>query len=169
MYFSAELSKAPNSVGTFIGQERHDNQTEISGKGAGLYLKYNTAADESIVLKSGFSYTSVENAKINLKKEATNLEFEQARSNAQEVWETELGKIKVSDSSSQNKTKFYTALYHALLGRGLANDVNGYFPENDGTMGRIPLDEDGNPEFSFYNTDSVWGAFWNLTQLWALV
>lgn len=169
MYFSAVLSKEPNSVGTFIGQERHDDQTEISGKGAGLFLKFNTDANESIVLKSGFSYTSVENAKINLLEEARDLEFEQARQNAQKVWETELSKIKVTDASTQNKTKFYTALYHALLGRGLANDVNGYFPENDGTMGRIPLDEDGNPEFSFYNTDSVWGAFWNLTQLWALV
>lgn len=169
MYFSGVVSKEPTSVGTFTGNEKHEGQTSISGKGAGLFLKFETNPGESIVLKSGFSYTSVENAKINLLEEAENLNFDQARLNAQLVWETELNKIKVSDSSSQNKKKFYTGLYHALLGRGLASDVNGYFPENDGTIGRIPLDEDGEPEFSFYNTDSVWGAFWNLTQLWALV
>ena len=168
MYFSGVVSKAPTTVGTFSGKEKYENQTSIAGKGAGLFMKFETAAGESIELKTGFSYTSVENAKINLLAEAENLNFEQARENAQKVWERELNKIKVSDSSSENKKKFYTGLYHALLGRGLANDVNGYFPQNDGTIGKIPLDENGDPEFSFYNTDSVWGAFWNLTQLWIL-
>src|SRR5690606_27500107 len=35
--------------------------------------------------------------------------------------------------------------------------------------GQIPLTANGVPTYNFYNTDSVWGAFWNLTQLWALV
>jgi len=47
--------------------------------------------------------------------------------------------------------------------------VNGQFPQNDGTVGQIPMGDNGEPEFQFYNTDSVWGAYWNLTQLWALV
>ena len=88
--------------------------------------------------------------------------------NAQEKWEDELSKIKVTDSSNTNKTKFYTGLYHALLGRGLASDVNGQFPENDGSVGQIPLDNDGKPTFNFYNTDAIWGGFWNLTQLWTI-
>ena len=168
MYFSGVVSKDPTAVGTFSGKQRQEGQTSIKGKGAGLFMKFETTPGESIVLKTGFSYTSVENAKINLLAEAENLTFEQARADAQSVWERELSKIKVTDSSSENKKKFYTGLYHALLGRGLASDVNGYFPENDGSIGRIPLDKNGDPEFSFYNTDSVWGAFWNLTQLWVL-
>lgn len=40
-----------------------------------------------------------------------------------------------------DKVKFYTGLFHALLGRGLASDANGYYPKNDGTVGRIALDE----------------------------
>ena len=54
------------------------------------------------------------------------------------------------------------------MGRGLANDVNGTYPKNDGTIGQLPLKIDGTPQFNFYNTDAVWGAFWNLTQLWTL-
>ena len=168
MYFSGVVSKTPKETGTFRGEEVFPNTTELSGKGAGLYLKFDTEPGEEIVVKAGFSYTSVENARLNMETEAKDLSFEEARAAAQQTWAEELNKIQVTDSSEVNKTKFYTGLYHALLGRGLANDVNGQFPQNDGTVGQIPLDEDGKPEFTFYNTDSVWGAYWNLTQLWTL-
>ena len=66
------------------------------------------------------------------------------------------------------RLKFYTGLYHALLGRGLASDVNGAYPKNDGSVGQIPLGSDNKPEHNFYNTDAIWGGQWNLVQLWAL-
>ncbi len=169
MFFSAVIDKKPESVGTFTGAERQVNQSSATGVGAGLFMKFKTDANESIELKAGFSYTSLENAKNNLLAEAKDLDFEQAKANAQNQWSEELSKIKITDDSSDNKVKFYTALYHALLGRGVASDVNGQFPENDGSIGQIPLDENGKPTFNFYNTDSAWGAFWNLTQLWTLV
>ena len=58
------------------------------------------------------------------------MDFEEALAVATETWQNELSKIKVTDSSTVNKTKFYTGLFHALLGRGLASDVNGQFPQN---------------------------------------
>lgn len=169
MFFSGKINKTPQELGTFKGSNKFPGQSEITGKGAGLYLKFNTREGETVEFKSGFSYTSIENARLNLKEEAENLNFDEAKALAQQVWAKELGKIKVSGSSEENKTKFYTGLYHALLGRGLASDVNGSFPQNDGSVGQIPLDESGKPKFQFYNTDAVWGAFWNLTQLWAIV
>jgi len=169
MYFSGVVNKTPKEVGTFKGDEIFANTTHLTGKKAGLYLKFDTNQGEDILIKTGFSYTSIENAQLNLETEAKDLSFEEARLAAQKTWSKELNKIQVTDTSDVNKTKFYTGLYHSLLGRGLANDVNGQFPQNDGTVGQIPLDEDGSPQFTFYNTDSVWGAFWNLTQLWALV
>lgn len=168
MYFSGVVDKTPKEIGTFKGKEIFPNSNQQTGIGSGLYLKFETEPGEEILVKAGFSYTSIENAKLNLEAEAVDLSFEEARIQAQQVWSEELNKIKVTDTSEVNKTKFYTGLYHALLGRGLANDVNGHFPENDGSIGQIPLDENGQPEFTFYNTDSVWGAFWNLTQLWTL-
>ncbi|WP_210416862.1 GH92 family glycosyl hydrolase [Echinicola soli] len=169
IYFSAVINKTPKSVGAFNGNDRKENQQSTTGIGSGLYMAFDTQEGESIEMKAGFSYTSLENAKKNLLAEAKDLDFEQAKTLAQKKWKEELGKIKISDPSKENKVKFYTGLYHALLGRGLASDVNGQFPENDGSIGQIPLDENGDPEFKFYNTDSVWGAFWNLTQLWTLV
>ncbi|MCG2462791.1 GH92 family glycosyl hydrolase [Flavobacteriaceae bacterium F89] len=169
MFFYAEVSKKPLEHGAFRGEDIAKNIDSIEGVGAGMYFKYNTEESDRITIKTGLSYTSIENAKANLRAEAADVNFNQAVQNAEEIWEREFDKIRVSDSSKTNKIKFYTALFHALLGRGLSNDVNGDFPQNDGTIGQIPLGENGRLKYNLYNTDSVWGAFWNLTQLWALV
>ena len=55
-----------------------------------------------------------------------------------------------------------------MLGRGLASDVNGAYPKNNGEVGQIELGKNGKPIHNHYNTDAIWGGFWNLTQLWAV-
>ncbi len=166
MYFVAKMNKAMKEFGTFCGDTIFANQAEISGKGAGMYFSFIPEKSETIEVQVALSYTSVENAYENMKAEGKS--FAEAKKDAQQIWNTELNKIQVKGGSEEDKTKFYTGLYHALLGRGLANDVNGAYPKNDGSIGQLPLNEDGTPQFSFYNTDAVWGAFWNLTQLWTL-
>ncbi len=89
MYFYGEVSKTPKAVGTFTGEEKFKDQKSITGKGAGLFLDFDTEANESIEIKAGFSYTSIENARLNFKTEAENLEFKEARSAAQSVCRTE--------------------------------------------------------------------------------
>lgn len=169
MYFYAEVNKKPLAHGAFRKKEIFQNKDGIDGVGAGMYLKYKTSDAEQIIIKTGLSYTSIKNAKNNLASETKNLEFDAVRKKSREAWEKELRKIKVTDTSSVNKTKFYTALFHALLGRGLASDVNGQFPQNDGSIGQVKRNSEGKPKFNVYNTDAVWGTFWNLNQLWALV
>jgi predicted alpha-1,2-mannosidase len=46
--------------------------------------------------------------------------------------------------------------------------VNGAYPKNDGSTGQIPTDANGKPLFNHFNTDAIWGAYWNLTPLWAM-
>jgi predicted alpha-1,2-mannosidase len=145
MYFYGELSRKPDSVGAFA---------------AGIYLNYTTTDKESIGIKVGLSYTSTANARANFMAEAADLSFDQARLQAQTTWRRELGKIAVEGSDDTAKTKFYTGLFHALLGRGVASDVNGDYPKHGGMVGHSGA--------SFLNTDAIWGGFWDLTQLWSL-
>lgn len=168
MYFFAEIDKLPVAYGTFLDSEIFADKKKIKGKGAGLYLRFKTKKGEAIELKTGLSYTSIENAKLNLFQEAKKLNFEEAKKNAIQIWNAELGRILVEGGKIEDRTKFYTALYHALLGRGLASDVNGAYPKNDGSIGQIPLNAKGIPVHHHYNTDAIWGAFWNLTQLWSI-
>ncbi|MEO8416254.1 MAG: GH92 family glycosyl hydrolase [Ginsengibacter sp.] len=168
MYFWGEVSRKPVSTGAFDASGIQQNTDSAKGKGAGLFLDYKTTENEIIELKVGLSYTSIENAKQNLITEAAMLTFDEARQLAAKTWQQELSKLTVEGSNEDDKMKFYTGLFHALLGRGIASDVNGDYPKQDGSIGHLPKGKNGDFTYEFYNTDAIWGAFWNLTQLWAL-
>jgi predicted alpha-1,2-mannosidase len=167
MYFYGEISKKPGNVGSFTANEIQHQSTTAKGKGAGLFLDYKTSANEAIEIKVGLSYTSEENAKGNLQAEAANLSFDQAREKAQKTWQKELSKLNVEGTDDTTKIKFYTGLFHALLGRGVASDVNGAYPKHGGLVGQMPTAKEGKA-YNFINTDAIWGAYWDLTQLWSL-
>ncbi|MEH6305403.1 GH92 family glycosyl hydrolase [Olivibacter sp. CPCC 100613] len=168
LYFYAELDKKPSAFGTFIDSLHYAGKKEAKGKGVGTYLRFHTQEGEQINIKVGLSYTSVENAHQNLIAEASDLSFEEAKQSTHQRWNQYLGRICVKGGKETDKVKFYTGLFHALLGRGLASDVKGYYPKNNGSIGQIPLDQHGKPLHAHYNTDAIWGAFWNLTQLWSI-
>ncbi len=168
MYFVARLNKTPQSVGVFVDSIVEHNVTQTKGVENGIFLNFKTTQNEVIEMQVGLSYCNIENARLNLKTEAANLSFDEVKKQATEKWNDMLGRIRVEDENIENKTKFYTGLYHALLGRGLASDVNGQYKLNGEGIGQIPLGENGQPQYHHYNSDGVWGGFWNLLQIWAL-
>ncbi len=168
MYFVAQLSKSAKSTGAFVDTVQTPGITETKGISNGLFLNFDMKKDEVLEIETGLSYTSIENARLNLKTEAAGKTFDQVHSLAHEAWNRKLGRIQVESKDSISKVKFYTGLYHALLGRGISSDVNGQYPQIDGVVGQIALDENGKPRYHHYNTDGIWGGFWNLSQLWAL-
>jgi predicted alpha-1,2-mannosidase len=167
MFFVARFDSKASEYGTFRGSDIHARQSSIFGPGAGLYVTF-PAGIKPVTLKLGQSYTSIANARHNLEKEAAALSFDEARTRAQSRWREMLGRIRVTGGREEDRVKFYTGLYHALLGRGLASDANGAYCRNDGGIGQIPLGPTGEPLYNHYNSDSLWGTFWNLNQLWAL-
>ncbi|RPH34083.1 MAG: glycoside hydrolase family 92 protein [Bacteroidales bacterium] len=168
MYFHAQLSKEPESIGTFVDSTITPNEKISKGVWNGLYLTFKTTENEVVEMQVGLSYTSIENAKRNLEVESKGVSFDQVRGNAKEIWNEKLGRVMVYGGKEADRTKFYTGLYHALLGRGLSNDANGQYPLNSGGIGQIPLDDKGNTKHNHYNTDGMWGGCWNLVQVWAL-
>lgn len=169
MYFAVQLDKEPESIGTFVDEEIFAAKKESKGIRNGLYLTFRTQQNEQIQMQVGLSYTSIENAQNNLKVEAKGQTFDKVKQAAYQKWNKKLARIQLKGGAKKDRIKFYTGLYHALLGRGLASDVNGQYPQNDGEIGQIPLDDNKQPKYNHYNTDGIWGGFWNLGQLWALV
>ncbi|WP_038262599.1 GH92 family glycosyl hydrolase [Zhouia amylolytica] len=168
MYFVARLSETPVSVGSFKDNIQNPDLTKTTGTGNGLFLTFSMDEGEQLEVQTGLSYTSIANARNNLNAEATGKSFNDVRMESQEAWNEKLNHIVVEGGAENDRIKFYTGLYHALLGRGLASDVNGNYPMVNGKIGQIPLAPDGSPEYNHYNTDGIWGGFWNLSQLWAL-
>jgi len=169
MYFVIQTNKEPESFGAFKDSLIYTGQKESKGTANGFFLNFPTKEGEEVLMQAGLSYTSIENARLNLKKESESQSFDKVQKAAHQKWNEQLGQIKVEGGDSVNRVKFYTGLYHALLGRGLASDVNGQYPRHDDGIGQIPFNKQGVPAYNHYNTDGIWGGFWNLGQLWALV
>ena len=146
----------------------------------GFLANYNVDAGDEIQMKIAISYTSVDNARNNMQTEASHWDFDKYKEEAHKVWDDKLAKIKVEGGTTQQKVKFYTDLWHVLLGRRIINDVTGDYP--DYTQGprdyhttkaklivrTIPKDKDGNFKFNMYNFDGIWLTQWNLNILWGL-
>ena len=168
MYFVSKLNKKPTSYGSFVDDVQKQDSSSTKGIGNGFYLNFDMTEGEVLEIQTGVSYTSIENARLNLDTESEGKSFDVVRADAKKMWQEKLSKIVVEGGREEDRVKFYTGLYHALLGRGISSDINGQYPLVNGGVGQIPLDETGKPKHHHFNTDGMWGGFWNLNQVWAL-
>lgn len=165
----------PGSTPKNEGQSYHDAPT------AGVSARYNVTPGDQIMVKFAVSYTSLENARNNLAKEGGHWDFEHVKEESREVWNQWLGKIDVEGGSVNQRTKFYTDLWHVLMGRSKIDDYSGDYP--DYTQGervgshtvnatlnvrKLPKDDQGESRFHMYNSDAFWLTQWNLNILWGL-
>lgn len=162
-------------------QNRNFNDIEaVTGNDGGMVLDFGCLDSEELLFKVGLSYTSVENAIENMETELPDWDFNRVKDEAQTIWNETLGRIHVTGGTTAQRIKFYTDLWHALLGRHKINDVNGDYP--DYTKGpyinkrsaspmqvrHLPVNESGKPNFNMYGFDGIWLTQWNLNVLWGL-
>ena len=107
---------------------------EFKGKHLGFYSEFETQKDEQILLKAGISFTSLEGAEKNLKAEIQDWDFSQVYDNSRILWDKALDKISVEGKNEEQKTIFYTSLYHTMIDPRIFSDVNGEYPGADGKV-----------------------------------
>jgi predicted alpha-1,2-mannosidase len=107
---------------------------EMEGRHLGFYAEFQTQADEAISLKVGISFVSIAGATENLKAEIPDWDFEKAHQQARQLWADAIGKMSVEGGTDDQKSAFYTALYHALLDPQIFADLNGDYPGGDGKI-----------------------------------
>lgn len=93
----------------------------------GIDLNFGSIDSESIELRVGLSFVSVENAILNLNEEAGNLSFDEVREKADAEWNERLSSISIDSKDKEIKTVFYTALYHSMIMPTDFTDVNGEY------------------------------------------
>jgi putative alpha-1,2-mannosidase len=120
-------------------------------KGKLLLLRFDTERS-TILFKYAGSYVSAENAKLNLQAEVPHWDFNKVRHQSRQLWERELSVVKVEGDNEDDKTIFYTGLYHMSLLPINATDVNGAFP---GLDQNAPLESDETHYIYF----TPWDAF----------
>ena len=157
------------------GQSYHDAPT------TGIAAHYTVKAGDQIDVKFSISYTSIKNARNNLKTDCNHWDFNKLKLESQKEWNQWLGKIDVQGGSDKQKIKFYTDIWHTLLGRHKIDDESGDYPdymtgERNGSqtlnaklkVRSLPKNSDKTVKFHMYNSDAFWLTQWNLNILWGL-
>jgi predicted alpha-1,2-mannosidase len=202
VFFVMEFDRDFQSLDGWVGEKRLSDVTELVGSDeltrresqtfgdvtqsywdaplAGVAARYQVIPGDLVQMKVAISYTSVENARKNMLAECDHWDFERVKSDAQSEWNDWLGKITVEGGTDRQTIKFYTDLWHVLLGRHILDDVSGDYPDytqgkrdwkfTDGSVKvrTLPRDEDGQVVHHMYNSDALWLTQWNVNVLWGL-
>lgn len=180
IFFVVQFDRDMDAMDGWKGKDLLNNVDVLQGDETGISVKYNVKAGEQVKMKIAISYTSVDNARKNLEAECKTWDFDEVRQDSRKEWNAWLGKIDVQGGASDQKIKFYTDLWHVLLGRQKIDDVSGDYP--DRTTGKregnftdaifkvktLPRTKDGKVKYHMYNSDAFWLTQWNLNILWGL-
>ncbi len=107
------------------------NVPEMQGKHIGFFTEFPTEENEQVTLKVGISFVDMDGARKNFEAEIRDRDFDQVCQDAFGMWNEELGRIKVSGGSEQDRTVFYTALYHSLIDPRIYTDTDGRYVGGD--------------------------------------
>ncbi|PKQ69465.1 alpha-mannosidase [Labilibaculum manganireducens] len=136
---------------------------ELFGDEIGAYFTFDTNTNEQIIAEVGVSYVSIANARMNLNAESNQFDFEKTRLQAKEEWNNILSRVKVEGGTEDQKTIFYTALYHTQIHPNIINDVNGQYPAMESFEIRETKD------CNRYTVFSLWDTYRNFHPLMALL
>ena len=110
------------------------NATEKEGKHLGFFTEFATTNQEQVLVKTGISFVSMDGARKNLQAEIADWNFDTTHKKAYEQWNTALSKVNVEGGSTDEKTIFYTALYHTMIDPRIFSDIDGKYTGGDGQI-----------------------------------
>lgn len=159
IYFVAEFNKPFTYYGTWDADYQTPESAEgmwpykyeEEGTNVGAFVSFKTKKDEQIMVKVALSHVSIEGARKNMNAEAPHWDFEAYVQNARDTWNQELSKIKIDGATDEQKTIFYTLLYHSFLAQFTGQDVDGQYMGMDRKVHTT--------DHNFYPSFSVWDTY----------
>lgn len=150
IYFAAEMSKPVSNFVIFRNGSLLNSVDETIGTDVKACLIFSTKKNEQMLLKVALSTANVEGALAGL-KEVEGWDFDAVKKKAENIWERELEKIKITSEDEDFKTVFYTALYHSYLAPIRIDDALGKYKGID----RQTVREGKN----IYTIHSLWDTY----------
>lgn len=109
----------------------YPGRTEMQGEHIGFFSEFATKKDEQVLLKAGISFVNIEGAKNNLETEIKDWDFDKVLKSNNDQWRNAFSNIQVKGGSEEEKTIFYTALYHTMIDPRSTSDVSGNYVGGD--------------------------------------
>lgn len=128
-------------------------ERSIEGKHIGFYADFPTTEGEQVVFKAGISFVDARGAQRNFEAEIADKTFDAVADEAYASWNRELNRIRIEGGSEQERTIFYTALYHTMIDPRTFTDVDGRYMGAD----HRPRQTDG--RFTKRTVFSGWDVF----------
>ncbi len=117
----------PDSTSADGGTGYNSSGNPTAGRGSGAYVTF-AAGTQRVQVKVAISYVSQADAEANLRAEnPPSKSFADVAGKATKAWNADLGKIQVAGGTADQRSTFYTALYHSMLEPTLTSDVNGRY------------------------------------------
>lgn len=161
IYFVIQCSQ-PFEKATLVSNQKALEGKEAEGTDLQALLKFKDRTSEPIVMKVGLSIVSVENARENLQAEVEGFDFDAVKQAAYHTWNDAVSAIKVEGGTEEQKTNFYTALYHSMVVPNVVSDVNGQYRRHDQTIGQLPQGTVQYSTFSLWDTFRAWNPMMTL-------
>lgn len=116
-------------------------------------LKFETAKDEQVFVKVAVSAVDMEGAQKNLDAEIPAWDFDGVKSEARKAWNNYLSKIDIETNDENQRTIFYTSLYHTGMQPNIFTDVDGRY------LGMDLKIHQGDVNKPMYTIYSLWDTF----------
>jgi predicted alpha-1,2-mannosidase len=114
-------------------------------------LNFDLGNDSVLNTKVAMSTTGIEGAKSNHAAEGKERSFDDVYKDAKKEWNRYLSKVSI-EGTDEDKTNFYTALYHLYIQPNNIADVDGKYVGPNGKISQSPTGK-------FYSTLSQWDTF----------
>jgi predicted alpha-1,2-mannosidase len=169
-WFRMEFDRPFKTFGTW-GQAGGTPGSRFSMEGEhdpynGAWLTFDTSTGRAVTAISAISHVDAEGARANLRAEGMEqgrpMAFDAMRRAAQDAWREELSTVRITGGDSDDRTVFYTALYHALLQPLTGSDADGRYRGYDDNIHVA----DG---WTYYEYFSLWDTYRSQNQLLAIL
>ena len=116
-------------------------------------LKFNMSKGGEVLVKVGISAVDVDGARKNVEAELPDWNFDAVRRAARQEWNIYLSKIDIETTDEDQRTMFYTALYHTGVQPNLFTDADGRY------LGMDLKPHQGDVNEPVYTIFSLWDTF----------
>ncbi len=157
-FLYAVSEPAPQQTQPFTGAGDKIVAVSEESEGSGIILSYDLPKDGSIIIRTGISFISAEQARQNESKEIASRSFADIKNAAREDWNKALSRIKVTGGTKDEQQFFYTALYRCYERMIDITEDGHYYSAYDNKVHEIHGHD-------FYVDDWSWDTFRSLHPL----
>ncbi|MBQ7494824.1 MAG: GH92 family glycosyl hydrolase [Bacteroidaceae bacterium] len=169
VYFRAEFSRPFNQHLLMDGGRNAGKNDVINGRCLRTALSFDPADGQELTVKVAISPVDNDGARKNMLAEATSWCFDEYAKAAHDTWQQALSCIDIEGTDEQ-KTIFYTGLYHVLIQPNTMSDVDGRYMDTNFEIKNLSQRSCSTVSpLSYHSTFSLWDTFRAAHPLYTLI